>query len=123
MPPDHRGPKNLAVSLKNACLAGVISSAGQAYRDGVTRITEENRLEMSNVRQWAQAPVNNGVCVTLDKDSVWTVTDESFITSLELAEGAKLEAAEGKTLAVTVNGAPIAVKPGKYTGVIRLAVN
>ncbi len=123
MPPDHRGPKNLAVSLQNARLTGVISSAGQAYRDGVARITEENRLEMSNVRQWAQEPVNNGVCVSLDTNSVWIVTGESFVTALELADGAALEAAAGKTLTVTVNGAPVDVKPGKYTGVIRLTVN
>ena len=121
-PPDHRGPKNLSLALINASVTGVISAAGQAYREGLTRITEENRLEMSNVRQWAQAPVNNGVCLRLDGSSVWTVAGESFLTSLELAEGAVIKAPEGKALAMTVDGEPAAPAPGKYTGVIRLTV-
>ncbi len=121
-PPDHRGPKNLSVTMENARVTGVISAAGQAYRDGVTRITEENRLEMSNVRQWAQAPVNNGVCVSLDGGSVWTVTGESFITALRLAPGAVLTAPAGGTLAMTVNGADTPIAPGTYAGVIRLMV-
>lgn len=123
MPPDNRGPKNLGLELKNARVTGVISAAGQAYRDGLTRITEENRLEISNVRQWAQAPVNNGVCLTLDKDSAWTVTGDSWITALTLEEGAKLTAPEGKTVTMTVNGAETPIAAGTYTGVIKLSVS
>jgi len=122
LPPDHRGPKNLGMELKNARVTGVISAAGQAYRDGVTRITEDNRLEMSNVRQWAQAPVNNGVCVSLDASSTWIVTGESWITALDIAEGAVLTAPEGKDLSMMVNGAQTPVAAGRYTGVIRLTV-
>lgn len=120
-PPDHRGPKNLGIELHNARVTGVISAAGQAYRDGLTRITEENRLEMSNVRQWAQKPVNNGVCVSLDESSAWVVTGESWLTSLDIAAGARLEAADGKTLTMTVDGVKTPIAPGCYTGVIRLA--
>ena len=122
VPPDHTGPKNLGVELKNARVTGVISAAGQAYRDGLTRITEDNRLEMSNVRQWAQAPVNNGVCVSLDADSAWTVTGDSWITALTLADGALLAAPEGKTLTMTVNGVKTPAAAGQYAGVIHLTV-
>ena len=122
MPPDHRGPKNLDLALRGASVTGVISAAGQAYRDGLTRITEENRLEMSNVRQWAQPPVNNGVCVSLDGSSVWTVTGESWITALDLAEGARLCAPDGKTLVMTVNGAETVPAPGRYAGLVHLTV-
>lgn len=122
MPPDHRGPKNLGLSLKNTRVTGVISSAGQAYRDGLTRITEENRLEISNVRQWAQPPVNNGVCLTLDGNSAWVVTGDSWITSLTLEDGATLAAPDGKTLVMTVNGTETPVASGAYTGVIHLSV-
>lgn len=122
LPPDHKGPKNLGLELHNASVTGVISAAGQAYKDGLTRITEDNRLEMSNVRQWAQAPVNNGVVVSLDSRSVWTVTGDSWLTSLTLAEGSTLAAPAGRTLTMTVNGAETAVAPGAYAGVIRLTV-
>lgn len=121
-PPDHRGPKNLGVTLANASVTGVISAAGQAYRDGLTRITEENRLEMSNVRQWAQPPVNNGVCVSLDEKSLWCVTGECWLTALDLAAGARLEAPAGKTLTMRVDGAETPVASGRYTGVIHLSV-
>ncbi len=121
-PPDHRGPKNLGVTLANASVTGVISAAGQAYRDGLTRITEENRLEMSNVRQWAQPPVNNGVCVSLDEKSLWRVTGECWLTALDLAAGARLEAPAGKTLTMRVDGAETPVASGRYTGVIHLSV-
>lgn len=122
MPPDHRGPKNLGLSLKNTRVTGVISSAGQAYRDGLTRITEENRLEISNVRQWAQPPVNNGVCLTLGGNSAWVVTGDSWITSLTLEDGATIAAPDGKTLVMTVNGTETPVASGVYTGVIHLSV-
>ncbi len=122
VPPDHRGPKNLGVELKNARVTGRISAAGQAYRDGLTRITEENRLEMSNVRQWAQESVNNGVCVTLDKNSVWTVTGDCYLTALTLAEGAALAAPAGKTLKMTIGGEEISVAAGEYAGKIKLEV-
>ena len=121
-PPDHRGPKNLGVTLANASVTGIISAAGQAYKDGLTRITEENRLEMSNVRQWAQPPVNNGVCVSLDEKSLWCVTGECWLTALDLAVGARLEAPAGKTLTMRVDGAETPVASGRYTGVIHLSV-
>ena len=122
VPPDHRGPKNLGVELKNARVTGLISAAGQAYRDGLTRITEENRLEMSNVRQWAQESVNNGVCVTLDENSVWTVTGDCYLTALTLAEGATLTAPAGNTLKMTIGGEEVSVAAGEYAGKIKLEV-
>ena len=121
-PPDHKGPKNLGLELRNASVTGVISAAGQAYKDGRTRITEDNRLEMSNVRQWAQAPVNNGVCVSLDGSSAWTVTGDSWITALDLAEGAQVKAPAGKRLVMTVDGTETVPAPGRYTGVIHFSV-
>ena len=122
LPPDHRGPKNLAVAMRGTKLTGVISAAGQAYRDGLTRISGENAIELSNVRQWAQPPVNNGVCVALDPESVWVVTGESFLTALRIADGAKIEAPAGQTLIMTVNGQETPVRAGEYAGVIRLCV-
>lgn len=122
-PPDHRGPKNLGLEMKNARVTGRISAAGQSYREGLKRITEENRLELSNVRQWAREPVNNGVCVTVDGSSAWTVTGDCWLTALTLAEGAVLAAPAGKTLTVTVDGGPVDIGPGKYTGVIKLSVS
>lgn len=119
---DNRGPKNLGVALRGTKLEGVISSAKQAYRDGLTVIREDNRLELSNIRQWAAPTVNNGVVVDMDGESVWTVTGTSYITALKLAEGASVKAAEGKKLSVTVDGKPVELAAGEYTGTIVLEI-
>ncbi len=119
---DLRGPKNLGMNLKNTTITGVISSAGQAYRDGLTLILEDNRFDLSDVRQWSQPTVNNGVVVTMDESSVWNVTGTSYITALTLAEGAVLTAPEGKTLTMTVDGIETAIAAGSYAGKIVLTV-
>ena len=41
-----------------------------------------------------------GVRMTMDSSSVWTVTDESSLASLEIAEGAQLKAPEGMVLKI-----------------------
>ena len=119
---DNRTPKNLELNLKNTQLTGIVSSALQAYRDGVTEITEKNRMELSNVTQTAAPTVNNGVIVSLDENSTWTVTDTSYITALTIADGAKVVAPEGKTLTMTVDGVETPSVPGKYVGKIVLNI-
>ena len=42
-----------------------------SYREGVTRIDQFNRLELSNITQAAAPTVNNGVLVRLDRYSSW----------------------------------------------------
>ncbi len=119
---DLRGPKNLGLNLKSTKLTGIVSAATQAYREGLTVILEDNRMELSNVTQTAAPAINNGVIVSLDEKSVWTVTGTSYLTALTLADGASLTAPEGKTLTMTVDGVETAVNPGAYTGQIVLTV-
>ncbi len=119
---DLQGAKNLALNLKNVQLTGVVSSATQAYREGLHVIEPINRLELSNVTQTPAPTVNNGVIVSLDKDSAWTVTGTSYITGLTIADGASVAAPEGKKLTMTVDGAETPVAPGTYKGKIVLTV-
>ena len=118
-----RGPKNMGVNLKGSQITGIISSAGQAYREGLTRIDESNREELSNVTQWAAPTVNNGVVVSLDSGSAWTLTGTCYITGLTLADGAVLKAAGGKRLSMTVDGVETPVQSGAYIGKIVLSVS
>lgn len=119
---DLMGPKNLGLTFRNVKLTGVISSATQAYREGLNLITERNREELGNVTQTAAPTVNNGVVLSLDQDSVWTVTGTSYLTSLTLQAGAKVEAAAGKTLTMLVDGKETPIGPGTYTGKITMLV-
>lgn len=125
MPPfaDNRTPKNLELNLRNTHLTGIISSALQAYREGVTEITAENRMELSNVTQTAAPTVNNGVIVSLDENSTWTVTDTSYITAITLAPGSKLLTPDGRTLTMTVDGRDTIPAAGTYTGKIVISLN
>lgn len=109
-------PKNLGLTLVDTTITGIISSATQHYREGLTLIDESNRREMSNITQKAAPTVNNGVIVSLDRTSRWTVTGTSYITALELAPGAVVDAPEGKTLKVTLDGKAIDLAPGRFSG-------
>ena len=124
MPPFMMGdaPKNLTLNLKNTKLDGIVSSAIQHYREGLKFLEETIREELSNVTQTPAPTVNNGVLVSLDEKSVWTVTGDSYITSLTLAEGAVVTAPSGKKLAVTVDGQPAQLAAGIVTGKIHIAV-
>lgn len=117
---DLRGPKNLGLNLKNSHIEGVISAALQHYRKGLTVIHADERMEISNVTQTAAVPVNNGVILQLDETSGWVVTGDSYITALTLKPGAKLEAAGGKALCMTVDGQETSIRPGSYAGQIVL---
>ena len=111
-----QGVKNLDVRFTNAHLEGVISSACQKWADGVTKINGDNHHELNNITQWAAPTVNNGVIVTLDASSSWTVTGTSYITKLVIADGAQVIAET-----MTVDGVKTPIVPGTYTGKIILA--
>ena len=117
-----RGPKNLILDLKNTRIEGVISAATAAYREGLTEIEEDLRLEMTNITQTAAPTVNNGVHVALDRYSSWIVTGTSYLTKLTLAEAAVVKAPAGKTLTMTVDGTETDILPGSYQGHIVLEV-
>lgn len=116
-----QGPKNVDIRLISSEVTGIISSASQAYRDGVRFINEENREELSNITQAASPTINNGVIVHLDANSIWTVTGTSYITKLSLADGAGLRSTHG-TLCMTVDGTEVPILPGEYTGKIVLSI-
>ena len=119
---DLRGPKNLGLELTGTSIEGIISSATQKYRDGLTTIVEDNRMELTNITQTPAPTVNNGIVITMDAASSWVVTGTSHITGLTLAEGAKVAAPAGKKLTVTVDGQSVDLKPGTYAGKIVLTV-
>jgi len=120
---EWHGPKNVGINLTKTKITGVISSALQAYRDGVTEIDPDNRREGANVMQWAAPTVNNGVVVTLDAQSAWNVTGTSYITSLSIEDGATVTGADGKNLVMTVDGVEKAISPGTYKGAIALSLS
>ena len=116
------GPRNIEVKLENVRIDGIISSATQAYKEGLEVINRYNLTELGNITQTAAPAINNGVIVSLDKDSVWTVAGTSYINSLTIAEGSVIKAPEGKKLSVTVNGEAVELAAGEYKGTIVIEV-
>ena len=118
-----RGPKNLALNLTNTRLEGAVSSASQAYREGLTWIDELARLELSNITQKPAPTINNGVVVTLDNDSTWIVTETCYLTGLHLGDYSIMKPQEGHTIKMTVDGQETELcQGGNYTGKIVLTI-
>ena len=116
------GAKNLDVCLENATVNGLISAANAFYQDGLTQITRENCEELSNIAQIPAPPVNNGVIVTVGDGGVWNVTGTCYLTKLTIGKNGVVAGAQGSRLVMTVDGAEREVKPGVYTGHIRLSI-
>lgn len=115
------GAKNLDIKLMNAKVTGIISAANYTYKDGVTRITAENREELSNIIQTAAAPINNGIILSLDGASTWIVTGTSYLTKLVIEPGAAVTGENGVPVHMNVDGVETAIRPGTYTGIIEIA--
>ena len=119
---DQQGVKNLDLKFVKAKVNGIISAATAAYKEGVVVIDASNCEELSAVTQAACKPVNNGVIVSFDKDSVWTVAGTSYLTSLTVAKGASITAPKGYSVTMTVDGFKKQIGAGVYKGKIVLTV-
>lgn len=120
---DLQGPKNLSVTLKHAQLTGAITSAKQEYPSYIRQINKDNYQALSAVTLTAQPPVNNGVIVSLEAGSHWTVPETCYLTALTLDDTSSLRAPEGMQLQMTVNGEKTIPTAGSYVGNIVLTVN
>jgi hypothetical protein len=131
-------PRNMAITLLNAHITGVISASTAEhdlkrieYPIGVDEITglpyinkghEEDYKYLGVVTNTPSPAVNNGVIVSLDADSSWTLTGTCHLTSLALEEGSVIAGLDDAEVTMTVNGAETPIAPGAYSGAIILAV-
>jgi hypothetical protein len=63
-----------------------------------------------------------GVSVSLDGKSSWTVSKTSWLTSLNIANGAKVTAPKGYRATMTVDGVEEPISAGTYKGKIVITV-
>ncbi|MEU6375735.1 hypothetical protein [Streptomyces sp. NPDC046909] len=116
-----RKGKNMVLTFADSSVEGVITASRTQHR--VSTIDASNFYELGIVTNTAQAAVNNGVVVTLDSGSTWTVTGTSYLTSLTLASDAAVKAPRGKTVTLTVDGTETPLAAGTtYTGALVLTV-
>ena len=66
---------------------------------------------------------HDGVLVTLDGGSQWTVTGTSYLSRLTLSADSAVTAPAGSTVSMAVDGEPTAIEPGgDYSGAITIGV-
>jgi hypothetical protein len=120
--------KNMGLTFENAEITGVITaSEARHFYEGeyYPKIGVNEFKAFSHVVNTPGPVVNNGVIVTLEKGSTWTVTGTSYLSKLTIAEGSNISAPSAQTLTMTVDGGdPITdIATGTYTGNIVLTVN
>jgi hypothetical protein len=131
-------PRNMALTFVNADITGVISASTAEhplstieYPIGVDEVTglpfineghEKDYKYLGVVTNTPSKAINNGVIVSLDADSSWTLTDTCHLTSLTLEEGSVVAGLGGAEVTMTVDGVERAIAPGAYSGAIVLAV-
>lgn len=107
-------PVNLVLSFENVGYTGVISSSRTKHY--IERSCGEKFYELGHVRNTPSPAVNNGVLVSFDAKSRWTLTGTCYLTSLTLADGARVDGEGGRAVAMTVNGVKTPLVPGEYVG-------
>jgi hypothetical protein len=131
-------PRNMALTFVNADITGVISASTAEhplstieYPIGVDEVTglpyineghEKDYKYLGVVTNTPSKAINNGVIVSLDADSSWTLTGTCYLTSLTLEEGSVVAGLGGSEVTMTVDGVETAIAPGTYSGAIVLAV-
>ena len=118
--PSTAYPANLAMYFENVRYEGILTDA--VARHAVKRSGKENYRELGKVTNAPCPVVNNGVIVSLDSRSVWTVTGTGYISALHIADGAKIVGKGGKNVVMTVNGVETSLRPGDYEGDIQIAL-
>jgi hypothetical protein len=128
----------MALTFVNADVTGVISAATAAHIlphieypvdvDPVTGLPyvneghEEDYKYLGVVTNTPSPAVNNGVIVSLDADSSWTLTGTCYLTSLTLEAGSVVAGQGGAQVTMTVDGVETPIAPGAYSGAIVLTV-
>ncbi|RPE44230.1 hypothetical protein EDD90_7466 [Streptomyces sp. Ag109_O5-1] len=117
-----RTGRNMVLGFDAATVAGVLSASES--RHALSTITSAGYAQLGHVTNTAQPVVNNGVVVTLDGGSQWTVTGTSYLSRLTLSADSAVAAPAGSTVSMTVDGEPTAIEPGgDYSGAITLTVS
>jgi hypothetical protein len=131
-------PRNMALTLVNADITGVISASTAnhvlPHIEYPIGWDEVNRLRYINeghtedykylgvVTNTPGPAVNNGVIVSLDADSSWTLTGTCYLTGLTIEKGSLVAGLGGAKVVMTVDGKETAMAPGSYSGAIVLSV-
>ena len=110
------------IKLEKSSLTGAITTANatSAMHGKPAKAKYFLIGEVKNI--FAPTSEKYGLKVSVDGASQWTVDQTSYLTELNVADGASISAPKGFNLKMKVNGAETPVKAGTYAGKIVLQV-
>ncbi len=124
--------ENLNVTFDRSKITGVISSSVAHHVDDsgapmngktINGGDGGDYLAFGRLANVAAEAVNNPVQLTL-KNTAWTITGTSYLSSLTLDKNSSIVSGDGIAAALTVNGKTVTLTPGTtYTGKIILKVS
>ena len=112
----------LSVTLEKARVTGAISTGTQAPLTGEAPTAQTYWLIGAVTNSLGASHDKNGTSVSVDGASRWIVTQSSYLTALDLAQGGKIEAAPGYRLSLSVDGKRVPLAAGHYKGDVRVTV-
>jgi hypothetical protein len=116
------GGSTMGFTPKTDAKGNYVVAGSKKYDLNEGAIVEKNATYLGDLINKPAQAVNNGVIVTLNNGTVWTVTGTSYLTGLTL-NNASITASTGNNVVMTIDGAKTDIKPGKtYTGNIVLSL-
>lgn len=112
--------KNLSLNFDKAKITGVISAS--TAKHAIDTITSEEYKQLGEITNTSAAAINNGVIVSLTNGSTWTVTGNSYLTSLTIGKDSKITAPNGYKVNMKVNGYETNITSGTYNGKIEFTI-
>jgi hypothetical protein len=117
---------DILVSFENAVIKGAITTAAtQRLAEDLTMEDADQYYLIGEVEHTFGPPAAGdlyGLVTSLDENSKWIVTETSYLTELNLAEGAFVTAPRCRSLRMTVDGIETEIEAGTYAGEIVLEV-
>jgi hypothetical protein len=118
---------DVVVTFENATIKGAITTATtQRLAEDLTTEDAEFYYLIGEVVHTYGLPETDdayGMLVSLDEDSQWIVTATSYLTALNIAEGAVVAAPRRKRVSMTIDGVATDIAPGLYEGDIVITVS
>jgi hypothetical protein len=112
----------MEITLENSSIHGAITTAvaEPASHKKVAKKLYFMVSEMKNIYQPTKEKY--GLKVSLDSSSKWTIDQTSYLTGLDIANGATINAPDGFSLKLTIDGVEKPIQTGSYAGKIVLSV-
>jgi hypothetical protein len=115
---------SLTVTFDNSDFTGSFADGSNGlWNVSGLSYTNANNEETSLNGNYYGAAANWGSSAAFSGDSVWTVTNDSYLGSLTIADNAKITGADGADVVMYVNGEETEIKTGEYSGEIVIKVN